>query len=517
MKRSKWQFKRLRFINPSFVRHDLPFVFAIATIVVAASCQLSRKTDVYGSQAALEDSAFSHAAAAPLHVRPPLMPEEPLPASPQSMLAMVRNIGNNKHTSFRVQVVDCGSPPETAVVQLQTRVGSDFGTQTINLTLRGDGLAEAVRADIEAYRLSFAVTAPIKASLVKQVCAANKLGTHDFSPELPIFKETQSWLSQIAPDCTTIKPVFEPQTEHTQAEPQANWYCHLPEVDPAKANNELVSIRTTMIRRWSRQPYLLARRLAVGVELAETLLSKNPEKRLDVFCRIIKGSLAVELPATVASKRWQNAVCNTHGDQRISAARFGLGKTTAEISFMRQLFDRTSRLGFLSLRIPVAEAPGRDILVSLTPMADVTDNVARETARLWLGESPNSKINFDAESPRSCWHPVYAEDSGLMRLARYLTLSGEAKKVACEESDMVPNDAFAPARYFAESITSETEFIATNGHAKMLRLPSGRYAYKLRVLPENFDDWDDASQVSEGATGEITWEAKRPRPTISKW
>ena len=353
MKRSKWQFKRLRFINPSFVRHDLPFWFAIATIVVAASCQLSRKSDVDGAQGVLEGSAFSHAAAAPLHIKPPLMPEDPLPASPQSMLAMVRNIGNNKHTSFRVQVVDCASDPETAVVQLQTRVSSDFGTKTINLTLRGDGLAEAVRADIEAYRLSFAVTAPVKASIVKQVCAANKSGIREFSPGLPIFTETQSWLSQIAPDCSTIKPIFEQTNDHPQAEPQPNWYCNLPEVDPSKARSELAAIRTTMIRSWSRQPYLLARRLAVGVELAETLLAKDPEKRLDVFCRIIKGSLAVELPATMASKRWQDAVCTTHGDQRISAARFGLGKTTAEISFMRQLFYRTSRgskteLGFIS-------------------------------------------------------------------------------------------------------------------------------------------------------------------------
>ena len=276
MKRSRWQFKRLRFTRPSFVRHDLPYLFAIATIGVAASCQLSRKTDIDGPQAAPEDSAFSHAAAAPLHVKLPLMLDDPLPVSPQSMRAMVRNIGNSKHTPFRVQVVDCNSAPETAVVQLRTRLASDFGTQTIVLTLRGDGLAEAIRADIEAYRLSFAVTAPIKASLVKQVCAANKSGTPDFSPEPPIFKEAESWLSQIAPDCTTIKPIFEQQNNSEPAETQANWYCHLPEVDPAKAHSELVSIRTTMIRRWSRQPYLLARRLAVGVELAETLLAKDP-------------------------------------------------------------------------------------------------------------------------------------------------------------------------------------------------------------------------------------------------
>jgi hypothetical protein len=246
-------------------------------------------------------------------------------------------------------------------------------------------------------------------------------------------------------------------------------------------------------------------------------MAKDPDHKLDVFCRVVKGSLPAELPATLASKRWQYTVCDHPGESRVNAARFGLLKTVSEVSFMRQLFDRTSRLGYLTLKLPIPEQAGRDILVTLSPLAEVTDNVARETTKIWLGTESKGKVNLDAESPRSCWHPIYGEDSGLMRLARYLTLSGQTRKVACEESDPIRDNSLTPARYFAESITSETEFVATNGHAKMLRLPIGRYAYKLRILPENLEDWDDASQVAEGARGEIEWDAKRPRQVISQW
>jgi len=39
------------------------------------------------------------------------------------------------------------------------------------------------------------------------------------------------------------------------------------------------------------------------------------------------------------------------------------------------------------------------------------------------------------------------------------------------------------ARYLATSITSETEFVITNGRGKMLRLPMGNYSYTLQALP----------------------------------
>ncbi|MBM4251893.1 MAG: hypothetical protein FJ146_07970 [Deltaproteobacteria bacterium] len=521
MKRSTWRFKRSRFSDPSFVRHDLPFLCTMATILIVASCQLSRRSDGEPSQIATEGGGLSlSAASAPLRVKPPLMPEDPTPLNPQLMISVTRQIGSHTHVPYYARVPDCTASPEASVVQFFTILKSDFGQHPIQLILRGEGLGEAIRVDAENYRMSFAVTAPVKSALVKQICGATKDGSPHITPEPSIMAETETWLRHIAPDCTEIQPVLDSSDARMVSNEYlrpGQWYCQLPEATPTNALAELDTIRTTMIRRWTRQPYLLARRLAVGADLAHALMAKDPERGLDVFCRVVKGSLPAELPATLTSKRWQYAVCDHPDDHRIHAARFGLLKTVSEVSFMRQLFDRTSRLGYLTLKLPIPEQAGRDVLVTLAPLGEVTDNVARETTKIWLGEETKGKVNLDAESPRSCWHPIYGEDAGLMRLARYLTLSGQTLKVACEESDPIRENSLTPARYFAESITSETEFVATNGHAKMLRLPIGRYAYKLRILPENLEDWDDASQVAEGARGEIEWDAKRPRQVISQW
>ena len=272
-----------------------------------------------------------------------------------------------------------------------------------------------------------------------------------------------------------------------------------------------------MIRRWSRQPYLLARRLAVGVDLAQALEAKDVEHRLDVFCRMVQVSLPIELPATLASRRWQAAVCAPGPlPHRAEAAGFGLAKSVAEIDFMRQLFERTSRLGFLALHIPSSQAPSREVLISLTPEADVADNLARETARLWLSDDDPGQ---GGDMPRACWHPVFAEDASLLKLARQLAMAGEAGRVVCADTSAGQelSKRFAPERYFAESITSETQFVLTNGRAKTLRLPTGRYSYTIRPLPDDPEEWDDASQVKPRATGQIIWDAKRPRPVINGW
>ena len=512
MRKSTWRFKRSPSIDPRFLRHDLPFICTLTTIISVASCQLSRKPD-------LEPPHSVTTEAPPLSVRPPLAPAELTHTGQLTSVIMAAVGETSKGLAFNVSVSDCNAPVEKAEVRLKTQLESDFGSQTVHLTLRGNEGAETVRAEIESFRLSFPVTMAVKAKLAGEVCNAVRTNSPEFAVEPKILEEARSWLAQIAPDCESLTPVKKLELGvNASANATGGWYCQLPQIEPATARSDLNRMQTLMIKRWSRQPYLLTRRLAIGISLANALeTTDQDDHRLNTFCRVIQASLPIELPATIASKRWQAAVCGQDLGHRLTAARFGLTKTVAEIEFMQQLFDRTSRLGLLTLRIPNAVPHGRDVLVTLIPRSDVADNVARQTRSLWQGEPGHSTFIPSVEAPRSCWHPVFAEDTGLLRLARQLALTGEAPKVACEESDMVPNLSFSPDRYFAESITSETEFSIPNARAKTLRLPIGRYAYKLRLMPENQEDWDDASQVKEGAAGEIVWDAKRPRPVINTW
>ena len=98
-------------------------------------------------------------------------------------------------------------------------------------------------------------------------------------------------------------------------------------------------------------------------------------------------------------------------------------------------------------------------------------------------------------------------------------MTGDAQHLSCEEirDYRGPSPFPSSERYFAESVTSETEFIVQNGRSKTLRLPAGKYSYTLRVLPDDPEIWDDVSQQSSTASGQINWDDRRPRPVISTW
>jgi hypothetical protein len=98
-------------------------------------------------------------------------------------------------------------------------------------------------------------------------------------------------------------------------------------------------------------------------------------------------------------------------------------------------------------------------------------------------------------------------------------MSGDAAGVTCHDhAEVATIDApLIPERYFADSITSETEFVIANGRSKTLRLPAGAYTYTLQALPDNQEEWDDAAQSMPRANGRIVWDMGRPRPVINSW
>ena len=466
---------------------------------------------------------------APLILQPPLTPAVDASLSRRPVLKLV--------TAERLAIADMVSPPcpsaltgpdlageDERELVLRLNLVTDYGATPILFFLRGNGSAEFVRVQVEGYRMAFAATTPLRSRLLAVACSAERTAAKDIVVEAAIYAQAHEWLELVAPDCRQITSAAD------------GWHCRLSSIDPSAAAQELLGIQMTMIRRWNRQPYLLARRLAVGLTLAEDLTAAHPETALRRTCRIVQHSLPVELPLTLTNRRWQQVACASHPTaaqvpRMLEAARFGLAKTVAEIDFMRQLFERTSRLGSLTLKLPAGESPKQEVLISLSPAADVADNLTRETQRLSNGEpagkrAPRRSSDDDDDDgdalvtdlPRACWHPLFAEDQGALDLARHLGLTGEAARVACAASQARHSpQAFATERYLAESITSETEFILTSGKSKTLRLPIGRYNFALRPLPDDPDQWDDAAQAKPRVSGEITWESRRPHAVITSW
>lgn len=490
MKRLISRCRKSPFVKRTLARDNLPFTLAIVSMLVAVSCQLGHRTDV--------TEAVGDGPAQPTHKEPSIATVASSSAPTTAAGAtLVSRADRRPLATLQGEACDPKNPLKFAL-----SLTSIFGSHALSATLTSDPI-ETVRAEVDGTLISFPAPANLAASLRASACAAPD------ARELPLESETTDRLRElverIAPDC-----------ERIDLGP-SGYECRLPVAEPEAARLELVGIQTSMIRRWSRQPYLLARRLAIGVTLAQTLQSTDPNKGLDTFCKLVTSSLPAELPAAIASKRWQQATCGADKAQRIDAALFGLAKTVNEIDVMRQLFERTSRLGHLQVKLPTTEVANRNVLISLTPDADVAENLTRETARLYAPEPPADASA--EETPRACWHPLFSESPELFALARQLTIAGDGDQLSCQTSANVPasNPAFNPQKYFAESITSETEFIVTNGRAKTLRLPMGHYSYTIRVLPDDPATWDDASQVPPRGRGTIAWDAKRPRAVITEW
>ncbi len=360
-------------------------------------------------------------------------------------------------------------------------------TQYGEFPLKFDIKRDALKLEVQGTRLALANGRLDIATLQKDLCENKSPVTVD-----PAFSENlKKLVKEITSDCESIEPI------------NNGFQCKLPLSNLASAKSALLDIQANMIRRWGRQPYLLTRRVAIAKNLADTLASAQVAHKLQVFCKIIENSLPTELPLVMTSKKWQTSTCQASDiDQAALSANFGLAKAVAELKFMSHLFEQTSALGTLSLHRIDFKAPPEDLLISLIPTPDVISSLVDTTDKVW------------SQDTSLCWHPLFSEDASMFRLAKQMSLSMKSSAVTCEQPHG-PSDGTDP--YFTDSITTETEFVVTNGKSKTLRLPRGTYTYAIRPLPENPEMWDDAAQSIPKAEGTISWEPKKSRPFITTW
>lgn len=354
-------------------------------------------------------------------------------------------------------------------------------------------------------------------------------------------KIVRNWLHSTSPDCAFTSPS------------EKGWMCNLPTADPLTAETSLNAISKTLVEKWNRQPYLFTRRLMVSTTLARAIMSTNPNSSLDRFCRVLELSLPQEVPLAFDSVRWRKGVCDASNELRSEIAAIGLAKAHSELSFLKLLLERTSTLGTLTIRVPRNQAPEGELMVNLSPAKEVTDSLVAESARIWSKEGvlakPGEEDDESASAvqnqplPMACWHPMFGESSDLIRLSKYLSLSGNAAGLSCH-TDTTGTDsavlagkenlgaqtkdlasagikgsaafkAMAPERYIAESIASETEFTITNGKSKVLRLPQGTYNYIIYSASDASEDADIIPENKSGGT--ILWSKKGTRPLINSW
>ncbi|MGE0172926.1 MAG: hypothetical protein AB7T49_09080 [Oligoflexales bacterium] len=313
--------------------------------------------------------------------------------------------------------------------------------------------------------------------------AADQRETYDLRA---VNTQLQAFLASVAPTCT-----FSWESQ--------GLFCKLSQTNSHVLEEELGDIQAHMLRRWTRQPYLITRRLAVTKGLANLLNGGQfGEKRTD-YCRIIESSLPEELPVSMRTSRWQKAVCYGSVSEATAVANFGISEALAEIKSLKQQVEENSKQGLLTVRIPSDLAPSKDFWVTLSPLADKGE---------MDGENAGHLASF-------CWHPLYQENANFLYLGRVMHLITDSPTCTTSTlSTLKPERQIA--NYVIDSITSETEFPITNGRSKLLSLPYGSYQYSIQPYSPALEPWE-APDPANVKTGTINWEKTHSKAQISTW
>ncbi|MEZ4741203.1 MAG: hypothetical protein R3B45_01950 [Bdellovibrionota bacterium] len=291
------------------------------------------------------------------------------------------------------------------------------------------------------------------------------------------------------------------------------WQCQLPQANNS-TKPQLDEIQKKMIQKWSRHPYLFTRKLTVSRKLSKMLSNRITAPEAKKFCKILKNSLIGELPISFANQKWQKAICSDMGQHLSEQTRhlisIALHDAVSELHFLNDLVEDNSRLGIVQLKLPPETAPSRNLWISLTPENVIPEQVDSSSTKTEAGLAVNKYF--------SCWHPLYSQSSSLMKLAATAKILQDGEAKLCQQSNpSEENKPYPPAeKWVIDSITGDTEFIVTNGNAKILRLPTGTYSYTIHALPKNATQWQP-SEADETSSGKIDWTARRPSTIIKTW
>jgi hypothetical protein len=457
----------------------------------------------------------------------------------ESWFELRANSSKGARSSVRVSAKSCVDRRFVFGTTLQV-LGQSFD---VAFEEEADQLVVALIEDSETKLSGISLPADLK----DQICAVSKSSNMEFI-EIPDkqLRELQtamaSALQKITPDCREI--TYEGGTTT----------CKLESMMPQAALVKTEDFQKSMIRKWSRQPYILARRTGVVSTLARAATNMANDEAFVKFCKVLQFSLPEELPLVMTSRRWQSALCSAQSNNRREAAFFGLAKGTDELDMLRELYEGTSRVGVLSVKIPESSMPAtqealskQPLRVIIAPDSAVSQKLV-DQAKKYLGRSDRdlrprrlvrqkrgtrgrkfyetvpaaaTSVASNAQTTEMCWHPVFGETSGLLRTADGMKLTGKGFSLECgytEERRVDPEaEVAALSKYLLHSLSSETEFVLDNGQSKLLRLPEGNYRYTVQMLPENPLDSEEVDEESvPKTTGELNWDSSR-RHMIRSW
>ena len=379
-------------------------------------------------------------------------------------------LSNEKFVKFATIPAEACTKANNFLLNLEVK--SQIGLHPITLAKSSD----ETKAKIENANLSIPTAFPIDSASFKNFCMSDTTKALLSDNQIENLTSTISFL---APSCDFSLPT----TNRT-------WACELEESEAPGSISHIVKLHRDLVKKFRRHPYLLARRISITYKLASALSSSNKLTRIQNTCRIIKSSLREELPIVLSNPHWQKATCGSLDREGIiSSAQFGLKFSIDEVSKSLKLLGKQSFRGTLSLRFPKKDIPNRDLWVSLSP----------------------KQLNGFTQSgliESQCWHPLMHDHESYLKTAS-LGFLEDSKGCTPAAS---PQDKKRITEFLFSSISSESQFVISNGRGKILRLPEGEYEYS--ILNNQNRTGKSSDQHSEGM---ITWSRKQPNPQLKQW
>jgi hypothetical protein len=266
-----------------------------------------------------------------------------------------------------------------------------------------------------------------------------------------------------------------------------------------------------MTHKWQRLPYLLARRLAITMQLLEILEGRY---KTEMFCSALQRASPLEIPLALRSKTWTHQVCELKEptDNLTALLMAGVDASLLEISFLFEIAEKASFLGSLALKLdplPLSFQGSGDLWLKLTPTEEVLTNIEA------LVRNSIHKPDKKSERKSGCWNPIFSGDNQHMPLGQNLGLLGDHSLSLCHVGDELTPETVS--NYITTSIIGETSFPINNLSAVKLRLPTGSYNFTLSSASPNplLEGKTDSPVVSE-MSGKFIWAQQPIHSTISK-
>lgn len=312
--------------------------------------------------------------------------------------------------------------------------------------------------------------------------------------------QINGWLELAAPDC------------HFEAIAGEGWVCQLRETGPALASEELRQMSQQILRKWTRQPYVFSRRIAMTQQLAALLNKPFQADHYSRFCSLLSWSLPRELPMVMQLKTWQNAFCAHHSESPEYLGQVALNLALRELNFLKKLADINSYTTSLLIRVPSRELKSRELKIHLEPSPDVANELLQQAATI---RSMNATPEVRTMKKHLFWHPLFSDQDEVLRpLAWSLSLTSDSDTLTTEWTGTTRQ---LVSDYLFESLTGEADFVVSNGRYKVLRLPQGQYHYRVYELNDSAQSWDPEPKGLRMSQGSITWRKSSSKPSIETW